>query len=169
MSLMGEYCEYLLEFEKEVKENIEYGDVVRDILKIENVLEDGIIEENGILKDKVYVLKELMIKYRGKEDFEELTNFNFYCEELRKYPGSESHKYEELNNSSKVDDLLKELELWIAKYLGNKYLKNEAGQIIKSEFDKARNLQELQQNMKNDIIRIMGGVKGIKEQREEGK
>lgn len=169
MSLMGEYCEYLLEFEKEVKENIEYGDVVRDILKIENVLEDGIIEENGILKDKVYVLKELMIKYRGKEDFEELTNFNFYCEELRKYPGSESYKYEELNDSSKVDGLLKELELWSAKYLGNKYLKNEAGQIIKSEFDKARNLQELQQNMKNDIIRIMGGVKGIKEQREEGK
>ena len=168
MSLMREYCEYLLKFEKEVKENFEYGDVVRDILKIEDALENGIIEENGIFKDKVYILKELMVKYKSKEDFEELTAFNSYCEELRKYEENKRYINAEanLNDPSKVDEVLKELELWIAKYLGNKYLKNRTGQIIKSEFDKARNLQELQQEKQNEIIRIMRKVNEIKDQKE---
>lgn len=170
MSLMGEYCEYLLKFEKEVKENLEYGDVVRDILKIEDVLENRIIEENGIFKDKVYILKELMVKYKAKEDFEELTAFNSYCEELRKYEENKRYINAEanLNDPSKVDEVLKELELWIAKYLGNKYLKNRTGQIIKSEFDKARNLQELQQENKNEIMRMMREINEIKDQKAEG-
>lgn len=132
-------------------------------------MENGIIEENGIFKDKVYILKELMVKYKAKEDFEELTAFNSYCEELRKYEENKRYINAEanLNDPSKVDEVLKELELWIAKYLGNKYLNNTTEQIIKSEFDKARNLQELQQENKNEIMNIMIEVKRVQNQKEE--
>ena len=110
-----------------------------------------------------------MVKYKAKEDFEELTAFNSYCEELRKYEENKRYINAEanLNDPSKVDEVLKELELWIAKYLGNKYLNNTTEQIIKSEFDKARNLQELQQENKNEIMNIMIEVKRVQNQKEE--